>query len=151
NRIRAANWLRQVCLPEGTFAVPDFRQNQDRFRQFQFSPDGNYLLVVASTGDCLVWDRRQGRPIPLPEAAAKGTAAAWQPRSNLLAVAEKSGLIRLLAAPDFRPVDEVAAGAGVAVLAFSRDGKRLALGGPDGARVWDRERKEYLTPLLPHG
>jgi WD40 repeat protein/tetratricopeptide (TPR) repeat protein/tRNA A-37 threonylcarbamoyl transferase component Bud32 len=151
NRIRIANWLRQVCLPEGTFDVPNFRQNQDRFRQFQFSPDGNYLLVVATTGNCLVWDRRQRQLVSLPDAAAKSTAAAWQPRSNLLAVADKAGRIRFLAAPDFRPVDEVAAGGAVAVLAFSRDGKRLAWGGPDGARVWDRDEKKYMTPLLPHG
>jgi WD40 repeat protein len=151
NRIRMANWLRQVCLPEGTFAVPRFRHNHDRFRQFQFSPDGNFLLVVASTGDCLVWDRRRGQLVPLPEPAAKGSAAAWQPGSNLLAVAEKSGLIRFLATPDFRPVDEVRASGSIAVLAFSRDGKRLAWGSGDGARVWDRDRKEYITPLLPHG
>ncbi len=70
NRIRIANWLRSVCLPEGTFAIPGFRQNQDRFRAFEFSPDGNYLLVVASTGDCLVWDRPQGRVVKMPARAA---------------------------------------------------------------------------------
>jgi eukaryotic-like serine/threonine-protein kinase len=150
NRIRVANWLRQVCLPEGTFAVPGFRQNQDRFRQFQFSPDGNYLVVVASTGDCLVWDRRRGQMVSLPESAAKSSAAAWQPRSNLLAVADKTGLVRFLAAPDFQPVDEVAASGEIAILAFSRDGKRLAWAGSAGARVWDRGQKEYVTPLLTH-
>jgi WD40 repeat protein len=151
NRIRVANWLRQVWLPEGTFAIPGFRENQDRFRQLQFSPDGNYLLVVASTGDCLVWDRRQGQLSSLPGAAAKGTAATWQPRSNVLAVAEPLGRIRLFAVPDFRPVGEVAASGEITVMAFSRDGKRLAWGGSDGARVWDREKQQYLTPLLPHG
>jgi WD40 repeat protein/tetratricopeptide (TPR) repeat protein len=151
NRIRIANWLRQVCLPEETFSVPGFRQNLDRFRMFQFSPDGNYLLVIASTGGCLVWDRPHARFVELPGAAAQATAAAWQPGSNLLAVAEKSGLIRFLAAPDFRPVEEVTASGQIAVLAFSRDGKRLAWGGSDGARVWDPDKKEYLTPLFPHG
>jgi len=151
NRIRIANWLRQVCLPEGTFAVPGFRQNLDRFRAFQFSPDGNYLLVAASTGDCLVWDRRRGRLVPLPDGAAKGVAAAWQPRSKLLAIADEAGVVRFLAAPDFQPVDYVPASAGIGVLAFTRDGKRLAWGGSDGARVWDREAKGYITPVLPHG
>jgi eukaryotic-like serine/threonine-protein kinase len=151
NRIRMANWLREVCLPEGTLAVPGFRQNQDHFRQFQFSPDGHYLLVVASAGGCRVWDRREGRLVSLPEGAANCMAAAWQPRSNLLAIAENSDHVRFLAAPDFRPVDEIAAGTKVSVLAFSGNGKRLALGGPEGARVWDRENKAFLTPLLPHG
>jgi WD40 repeat protein/tetratricopeptide (TPR) repeat protein len=151
NRIRVANWLRQVWLPEGTFAVPGFRQNIDRIRAFQFSPDGQYLAVVASTGDCLVWDRRRGQLVTLPEAAAKGTAAAWQPRGNLLAVADKTGRIHLLTAPDFRPGAEVPAEGTIAVVAFSRDGKRLAWGGTDGARVWDVQSQAYVTPLLPHG
>jgi WD40 repeat protein len=148
NRVRVANWLRQVWLPEGTFAVPGFRQNQDRFRQFQFSPDGNYLVVVASTGGCLVWDRRHGRLVDLPEAAANGTAAAWQPRSDVLAIATRDGTIWLLAAPEFRHVEEIAASGEIAVIAFSRDGNRLAWGGSDGARVWDRAKKDYVTPIL---
>jgi WD40 repeat protein len=98
-----------------------------------------------------VWDRRLGQLVPLPEAAAKASAAAWQPRSNRLAVAEQSGRIRFLAAPEFQSVEEVAASGSIAVLAFSRDGRRLAWGGPDGARVWDCDSKSYLTPLLPHG
>jgi WD40 repeat protein len=148
NRIRVANWLRQVWLPEGTFAVPGFRQNQDRYRQLQFSADGNYLVVVVSTGGCLVWDRRQGRLVELAEAEAHGTAAAWQPRSNVLAVATRAGPIHLLAAPEFRPVEAVAVSGEIAVIAFSRDGKRLAWGGSAGARVWDRDKKAYVTPVL---
>src|SRR5262249_2863901 len=66
NRIRYANSRRHVCLPEGNFSVAGFRQAQDRFRTFAFSPDGNYLLVGASNGVCLVWDRSQGRPVELP-------------------------------------------------------------------------------------
>jgi WD40 repeat protein/tRNA A-37 threonylcarbamoyl transferase component Bud32 len=151
NRIRVANWLRQVWLPAGTFAIPGFKQNLDRFRAFQLSPDGKYLVVVASTGDCLVWDRFQAKLALLPEAATKGTAAAWRPRSNRLAVADKTGRIRLLAAPDFRQVDEVAASGKIETLAFSRDSNRLAWGGAGGARVWDLVKKEYVTPLLPHG
>jgi WD40 repeat protein len=149
NRIRIANWLRQVCLPEGTFAVPGFRQIQDRYRTFDFSPNGRYLLVLASTGDCIVWDRPRRQLVPLPGSAAKGSAAAWQPGSGLLAIAEK-GAIRFLSPPDFRFVDEVIASGDVTVLAFSKDGKRLAWGGSDGARVWDQEKKAYLTPLLIH-
>jgi WD40 repeat protein len=152
NRIRVANWLRNVCLPEGTFLVPGFRPLHDHFRTLQFSPDGNYLLVVASTGDCLVWDRSLGRLARLPEWAAKGSAAAWEPRGGSLAVAARDGRISLLSPPDFRPAGEEAeAGGAVAVLAFSRDGERLAWGGKGGARVWDRGRKAYVTPLLAHG
>ncbi len=151
NRIRICNWLRQVSLPEGTFAIPGFQANLDRVRTLRFSPDGDYLLVIASTGECLVWHRPRKILVPLPEAATKGAAAAWQPGSGLLAVAEKAGPIRLLAPPEFRPVDMVDAGREITVLAFSGDGKHLAWGGADGARVWDSEKKKYVTSLLAHG
>jgi tRNA A-37 threonylcarbamoyl transferase component Bud32 len=150
NRIRLANWLRQVCLPEGAFAVPGFRHKQDRFRTFRFSPDGKYLLVLASTGDCLVWDRPRGRLVELPQPVARASAAAWQPVGGLLAVAGSDGRIRLLVPPEFRPAGEVVATGEVAALAFSRKGRLLAWGGSEGARVWDVGKKEYVTPLLTH-
>jgi WD40 repeat protein len=150
NRLGIGNWLRQVCLHEGSFPIPGFQQNKDHFRTLQFSPDGKYLLVIASTGGCLVWDRLQGRLVDLPDPAAQATAAAWQPESNLLAVARREGHLRLLAPPDFRPAGEVAAGGQIAVLGFSRDGKRLAWGGSDGARVWDTADENNLTPLFVH-
>ncbi len=150
NRIRVANWLRQVCLPEGTFTVPDFRQRQDKFRAFQLSPDGKYLLVIAASAGCLVWDRPAGRLVALPEPAAKATAAAWQPRSGLLAVAGPDGQIRFLAPPEFRPAAETVPAGQVTALAFSKDGQRLAWGGPEGARVWDVTKNEYMTPPLAH-
>jgi WD40 repeat protein len=150
NRIRVANWLRQVCLPEGTFTVPGFRQGHDHVRTLRFSPDGRYVLVVGGPGGCRVWDRLGGRPVRLPEPAARGPAAAWQPESGLLAVAYGDGRIRFLAPPEFQPTGEAISAGEVTVLAFSRDGRSLAWGGPGGARVWDVGKKEYLTPLLAH-
>jgi hypothetical protein len=150
NRIRVANWLRQVCLPEGTFTVPGFRQRQDRFRTFQFSPDGKYLLVIAGSGGCLVWDRPGAHQVRLPEIAAGSTAAAWQPKSGMLAVAGRDGRIRFLIPPEFQPTDNAVSAGDVAVLSFSRDGQRLAWAGPAGARVWDVEKREYITPFLAH-
>ena len=100
SRIRYANWLRHVWTPEGSLDVPGFRQDQDRFRDFRFSPDGNYLLAIASVGDCLIWDRpnapsrpahrhlrHKGRPPPgnrrpdcWPSAARTGRSACWPRR-----------------------------------------------------------------------
>jgi WD40 repeat protein len=151
NRIRMANWLRQVWLPEATFTLPEFRERQDLLRSFQFSPDGKYLLVLPTKGDCLVWDCQASRLVVLPPVAARSLVAAWQPRGGLLAVADKEGPIRFLAPPEFRPVGEVVAKGQVTVLAFSRDGNRLAWGGVDGARVWDLTKKMDVSPFFPHG
>ena len=153
NRVRYANWLRHVWTPEGTFAVHGFRQDRDQFRAFRFSPDGNYLLAIAtaSEGECLVWDGLIGRLVSLPESALCGSAAMWEPVTGLLAVACKDGKIKMLAPPAFEPVEELTAGAQVMALAFSRDGRRVAWGAQGSRWVWDRKTKEYLTPFLPHG
>jgi WD40 repeat protein/tRNA A-37 threonylcarbamoyl transferase component Bud32 len=151
SRIRYANWLRSVWTPEGALALPGFRRDQDHFREFSFSPDGRYLLVRASAGDLLIWDRPNHRQVQLPGFAKRGSAAAWEPKSGLLAVGDQDGKTSLLAPPDFTPVEEVRAEGDVAVLAFSADGHRLAWGGAKGARVWDREQNAYCTPLLLHG
>jgi WD40 repeat protein len=123
----------------------------DRFRTLRFSPDGRDLLVVASTGDCLVWDRTNGYLASLPGSAERTTAAAWQPDAGWLALAENNGPIRILAPPDFLQLDEVSASGEINALAFSPDGKRMAWGGADGARVWDFETKSHITPPLAHG
>ena len=112
--------------------IPGFRQDQDRFRHFAFSPDGNYFLVVASVGDCLIWDRPSGRLVPLPGPCGRGSAAAWEPKAGLLAVGGQDGKLRLLAPPAFEPEEELPAEGDIAVLAFSRDGRYLAWGGPRG-------------------
>ena len=79
----------------------------------------------------------------LPGPAAGASAAAWEPKTGLLAVGGRDGKIRLLAPPAFAPVEELPAEGDVAVLAFSRDGPLLAWGGARGARIWDRETKRY--------
>ena len=151
SRIRYGNWLRHVWTPEGRTEIPGFRQGQDRFRQLAFSPDGNYLVAVASVGDCVLWDGPRGRVIPLTGLAAGAAAAAWEPKSGLLAVGNRDGTIRVLAPPAFTPVEELPSEGDVAVVTFSRDGRRLAWGGGKGGRIWDRGTKRYTTPLLPHG
>jgi WD40 repeat protein len=150
NRIRIANWLRQVSLPAGTFSISRFRRNLDRFQKLEFSPDGNYLLAVTTTGNCVVWNCPEARLVRLPDDAAEDSAAAWQPGTGRLAIADKEGTITLLAPPEFVPVGEVKTSGKISALAFSMDGKRLAWGGSAGARVWDCEKNEYVTPVLHH-
>ncbi|HEY7329051.1 MAG TPA: protein kinase [Gemmataceae bacterium] len=150
NRIRVANWLRQVWHPQARFAISGFRRNQDRFRTFELSPDGNYLLAAIGMDTCRVWDCQRGNPVSLPASAARSVASAWEPKTGLLAVATRDGRIQLLCPPAFQPVEELLASGDVSVLAFSRDGQSLAWGGTAGARVWDRQKKDYIGPVLRH-
>src|SRR5207245_2297794 len=114
-------------LPAGTFTLPGFRHGQDRFLTFSFSPDGNYLLVTTSNGACVVWDCVQGRLVELPAAARQCPVAAWVTGSSLLAFAGKEGRIQFLKSPEFQPTgEEVLAVERVTILAFSRDGERMA-------------------------
>ena len=151
SRIRYANWLRQVWMPEGIFGISGFRHDQDRFRQVSFSSDENYVLASAGAGDRVIWDRVRGRLVPLAGPAARGLAAAWDPKSRLLAVGGQDGKVTLLAPPGFNPVQEIPAEGAVAVVTFSRDGRFIAWGGDTGARIWDREKKAFSSPFLPHG
>ena len=64
------------------------------------------------------------RPACWRSAAGMGRSACWPRRPST-------------------PVEELPAEGDVAVLAFSRDGRRLAWGGATEARVWDREKKRY--------
>ena len=141
NRVRYANWLRHVWTPEGTFALPGFRQDRHQFRELRFSPDGNYLLVIARGGDRVIWDRAAGRLVPLSGPVAKGSAAAWEPTAGLLAVGGTDGKVSLLAPPSFEPISELPATDDILALAFSRDGRYIAWGGPKGARVWISRKK----------
>jgi eukaryotic-like serine/threonine-protein kinase len=150
NRVRCANWLRRVWTPEGTFAVGGFRQDADQFRDLRFSPDGNYLLAAATRGELIIWDRQSGRRVTPPGANTLSAAAAWEPNTGRLAVGGSDGKIRLLVPPAFETAEELTAGDGVTIVAFSNDARKIAWGGPKGARVWDREKKNFLTPFLPH-
>jgi WD40 repeat protein len=148
NRVRITNWLNRVPLPVGAFTVPGFRERQDRFQALAFSPDGRYLLAGAGSASA-VWDCASKRLVPL-DAAPNRSALAWRP-DGLLAVASADQTIRFLAPPEFKQVGAGLATDGPATaLAFSRDGQRLAWGGPKGARVWDLKAEEPVTALLTH-
>ncbi len=151
SRIRYANWIRQVWTPVGTATMPGFRQDKDQFREFQFSPDGQFLMAAERNGACAVWDRATEGVVPLGVTARQAMTAAWEPRDGLLAVGGSDGKLRLLSPPSFRVVEELPAEGTLLAIAFSGDGRRVAVGGEKGARVWDRDQKKFLTEWLAHG
>src|SRR5207302_11306958 len=80
------------------------------------------------------------------------TALALSPDQRELAVADKSGWIWFWALPrgEKRPPIKEATGFTIHCLAFSGDGRRLAVGSSGGeVTIWDRQKQRSLVPC--HG
>ena len=150
SRTRYANWLRHVWTPEGWTEIPGFRQGQDRFRQLAFSPDGNYLLAIASVGDCLLWDRPRGRVVPLTGPAAGARPPPGNRRPDCWRSAAEMGRSACWLRRPLRRRGTAGRGrCGGPGIQPRRP--PTGLGRYQRPRIWDRETKRYSTPLLEHG
>jgi RNA polymerase sigma factor (sigma-70 family) len=115
-------------------------------RLLEYSPDGK-LLAVAGRGGLTLWDAATGKPLRRPEGRADFVRTlAFAPDGKTLALAEgefpggKGGSkepparpVRLVAVPSGKEVRRFAPdSSGAAALAFSPDGKLLAVGDAGG-------------------
>jgi WD40 repeat protein len=102
-----------------------------------FTRDGRKLLTSTRGGSLYVWDLATGRATDLPRQGTEAPALALAPDGRLFATATGFGIVRLWQADSLRPVGPVfRCEAGVHALAFSPDGRRLAMGmEPDGIAV----------------
>jgi eukaryotic-like serine/threonine-protein kinase len=150
-RIRVRNWSERVVQPDYRLVLPGFRSMQDRFLAFEFHVSGRFLLVVSTTGAGLIWDLDRRSELPIPDAPARLSAAAFSPDGRLLALGTPDGKVEVR---DFPTMKLVAGwdteGTSVTAIVFSLNALRLAISDRRGARVWDVERKTFLTPRLPH-
>jgi WD40 repeat protein len=121
----------------------------DSVWSLSWSPDGKVLAVSGGAGDPRLWEVDTGR---LLRRLPAGSVVAWSPRSSTLAIA-KAGQLRLWDAVGNKTVLTYDFPAAIHALAWSHDGKAIAVGLTDKtARLWDvATAKETKTLAGHHG
>jgi WD40 repeat protein len=151
NRIRVRNWDRRVLQPEHRLVLSEFRSQQDRILAFQFHASGRYLIALSTAGIGTLWDLERGAIVPIPDGPERLSAAAFSADGRWFALGTAEGRVEIRDFPALRPVAQWDSEHGrIRTVAFSPDGRRLAVGDGGGARVWDVEQRTFITPRLSH-
>ncbi|NGO71010.1 DNA-binding protein [Streptomyces boncukensis] len=146
-------WDTGTHRKRGTLRLPDGERSGDDVSGIAFSPDGKRLLAVgqADGGSLTVWDlerRSVVKRISGRSAAgdddARGFRIAVRPDGQLVATSRK----QLVDLGSGRTTRRALVHGTIAALAFSPDGKRLAVA-DDGGQVtlWDGEGRQRLGEL----
>jgi WD40 repeat protein len=103
-----------------------------------FSPDGERLLTGSDDGWIRVYDARSGRPmLALRAHDNRVHSARFSPDGRLIASASLDQSVRVWNAANGAPIASLDTNGLALSVAFSSDGRRLLIGGEDGARIWD--------------
>jgi WD40 repeat protein len=116
-------------------------------RTMALSPDERFL-ALGGNKDAAILDAQTGKLLQTLPVRAALDALAFHPNSNLLAIPTESGTVQLwdVAAEKQRGLVKVRVGR-IQSLAFSPDGRTLALGGTEGIALWDTiDDKEAPAP-----
>jgi WD40 repeat protein/serine/threonine protein kinase len=131
-----------------------FRGPASGARGVAFSSDGQLLAAVGAdrwdeeardnlTGEVKVWDVGSGRALrSFPEEPGYGSAVAFSAAGRLLARRRRGGAVEIWGLTADRPVTTLPPAGNVYSLAFSPNGKRLAVGYGSGAgaapvKLWE--------------
>ncbi len=153
------------ALPRGATLGPP-----DRYvGAIAFSPDASLVATCTFPGSqsdkphlAHLWDARSGQcvgaPMPLPGKVYPWatTAMAFSPDHSQLAIGHIGGGVEMFEVPTGRPLLSLPQGEGVFCVAFSPDGRILAVGTKIGAdhkgwvRLWDLGTGQQIGPSLPH-
>ena len=164
NRLRFTTWERQTHQPVAAVKVPAEWLNQIVFCPVPHATLGSRYLLTEVTGaldarrEWTLWDLLTETAQPFPAEIGTVTAAAWNPKGDLLALGNDQGDVRLLEFKSLEsdsPWGKLGQGfrvkGAVSSLRFDSQGQRLAVGSAAYARVWDIDRSDFVTPELARG
>ena len=138
-------WLWNVMTPARPVREGALTGATDWVNAVAFSPDGRSLAAGSSDNRVLVWDlgtRAVTAELPQPQPV---TSLAWDSGGRLVA-GDADGRVRTWVLPT--PV--LRAGGAVNSIAYSHDGRLLAVGGPD-LQLWDPVTRARLAATAAPG
>jgi WD40 repeat protein len=143
NRLRARNWARTAVLPVAAFSLGSYP------RTLAFRPGGDQLLMLAGSGRLFVWDWRRDRLEYRSDEQLPVSAACWSPDGDSFVLGSPSGVVQVHEARDGALVQALKHPGAVTALAFSPDGRYLAVAG-DVVRLWDAQAQRFLDAAWKH-
>jgi serine/threonine protein kinase/WD40 repeat protein len=143
NRLRARNWMRRATLPVGAMSC-----SADAC-QLDFQPRGDLLLVRSGNGDVIFWSWRDDKRLAWAENLLGIGAAQFSPDGASVALGFLSGEVQIRKVTDGKLLAHTRHPGQIKALAFSSDGKFLAIAS-DSARVWDIRGQAFLKPIWSH-
>ena len=143
NQLRARNWLNQSIVPVALLETP-----QGSNPRMEFQPQADLLLTINSKG-LRIWDWRLEQPLPWTESLSDVVDARWSPDGEQVAVAFRTGGIKLLEVPSGNLRFRLPSPDSVAALRWSPDGQSLAAAGQT-VRIWNVSAQPRLQQSWPH-
>jgi WD40 repeat protein len=151
NEIRTKIWGRSVFTPLRAIVADGSWPGG-----LVFHPGGRYLMtksiIDGANRDArfTLWDVDAERSLPFPENMKDAPAAAWSPDGRGLAVGLPDGGVIITPFPDGEGASRIPFPGRTRLVAYSADGRFLAIAGGRAARVWDAQTRAFATPDLVH-
>ncbi len=142
NRLRAQNWLREATIPVAVMSLGGYP------RQLEFQPGGD-LLLSRSDQRLFLWSWRDGKLLTWADELKNVASACFHPTGSNVAIGFMSGQVQILSLPGGERLQQIPHTGSVQALAFSADGRYLAIGSYS-MRIWDTQEQTFLGSEISH-